>query len=147
MTKNKVKHKVIREQKKQERVEKGRSNVATELEKGSLRDRIAVKPKKQFSKEDFEYLEIASSQPLDFAEFISQSNHGKKFQTLEQHQRFMKLITKYERCAKECIKKTNLKGEKLKEYTIKEMLQRDCFSPIDIMILQSNLLKREKQRI
>ncbi len=102
-----------------------------------------AKPVQQFSEADLEYIKIASTHPLEMAEFISQANHGTKFKTLQQRERFLELAEKYKKHCLKILNKTDLKGKKLEEFTIKKMLEdKDSeLSPVDRKILEQRLPK------
>ena len=101
------------------------------------------KPTQEFSEADLEYIKIASTHPLDIAEFISQANHGKKFKTLQQRERFLELAEKYENYFLQCMKKTDVRGRDLEQFTIKNMLEDadSELSPVDRKILEQKLPK------
>lgn len=100
-------------------------------------------PTNETEKKELEYIKIASTHPLDYYEFISQANRGTKFQNLEQHERFLRLIRKYEQYASMCMDKTDLRGTDLRTFAIKEMLNDEkCeLSLTDRKILEHYLPK------
>ena len=102
-----------------------------------------AKTTQQFSESDLEYIKIASTHPLDIAEFISQANHGIKFKTLQQYERFLKLAEKYKKYCLQSLRSTDLKGKDLEQFTIKKMLEDSDseLSPVDRKILEQKLPK------
>lgn len=139
----KANHKEKRERNKQARANQNKQQQPLN---NDFKNSLIATPAEKLSEEDLDYLRRATTHPLNYAEFISQSNYGKKFQTLEQYQRFMNLIAEYEKNARQYMKATDLRGKELDIYTIKEMLKKGNLSAIDTMILQSNL-PTEKERI
>lgn len=100
-------------------------------------------PKETLAEPDLEYVKIASTHPLDFSEFISQANHGIQFKDLQQRDRFLYLVRKYEEYVSMCMSITDLRGDDLRLFAINKMLNDpECkLSYANRMVLKSQLPK------
>ena len=111
----------------------------------SFRDQIVCQVKEAkpiATPEELEFIRIASTQPLDLADFISKTNHGIKFKNLEQYEQFRNLMDKYNNVAVNLMAKTEVRGNELYELTIRTMLDGDDISKVERKILENKLPKQ-----
>lgn len=106
-------------------------------------DKIVQEPEiQEFSQDELEFIRIASSHPLEYADFISRGNYGLKFKTLEQREQFITLLGKFNKTSLGLMKSTELRGKELDELTVKRLLESDELTPIERKILENKLPKQ-----